>query len=158
VAHGIPKELVEIRQLWNGLLYAIETENQKAVTEGFCAIRKKMRSVWFNGRASETPSRLFNEYGVDSLPEVPCRGTQAGRDLGAWVEGDEGLRDMWEEFCSKPFNEEQDLLARLLERIGEIEREKTMGPCRVDRIKCLGNSVVPNQAREAFKRLMWGDQ
>jgi DNA (cytosine-5)-methyltransferase 1 len=27
-------------------------------------------------------------------------------------------------------------------------------PCRVDRIKCLGNAVVPEQAKEAFKRLL----
>lgn len=27
-------------------------------------------------------------------------------------------------------------------------------PCRVDRIRCLGNSVVPQQAQEAFKKLI----
>lgn len=75
--------------------------------------------------------------------------------MGQWLKKDEGLCCLWEAFYSKAFKKAQDMQRQLLERIGEIERIETMAKSnRVDRIKGLGNAVVPAQAREAFKRLM----
>lgn len=82
------------------------------------------------------------------MPGVPQELAPGGWFLGTWVESSKGLRNLWETFYTKPLQEAQDLQQGLSKRVRAIERTKEVGPMkgRVDRLKQLGNSIVPQIA------------
>ena len=62
--------------------------------------------------------------------------------MGTGSEEDEELRRMWLTLLAKPLEETQDMQSSLFEQVGQTERSKKMAP-RVDRLRALGNAVVP---------------
>ena len=60
---------------------------------------------------------------------------------------------MWNDICSKPFQKTQDLQQKMLERIRQIECNEKVASDRVDRLKGLGNAIVP-QIAEIIGRLL----
>jgi len=101
--------------------------------------------MWECREIAKTSPDIYRKRLHDSLPEVSHKDPHGGWYLGAWIEENKGLHDLWETFYSKSFKEAQDMQQRLLERIRKIERTKEVGPTknRVDRLKGLGNAVVP---------------
>ena len=141
VANGIPRELDVYRGLINE-----QGDDTEADAEALRELRwRLLRAMWEHRGAAKASPELYCERLRDSLPEMPHEYSHGGWYLGAWIEESEGLRCLWEAFYSKSLKEAQDLQQKLLERIRAIERTKEAGPAkdRVDRLKALGNSVVP---------------
>jgi DNA (cytosine-5)-methyltransferase 1 len=108
------------------------------------------------------PIEKLRKRSGDSLEKRNCRGVfltanekwESSNSSGArlaccW----KGIRASTKEptpICDMEINDLQEFASELL-------RVDDGVPNRPHRIRCMGNSVVPIQAREAFKRLMWGE-
>ncbi len=94
--------------------------------------------------------REYGEAGASShtirRPDgVPCSVQAVSRQVAcrrASGETYETMRDLWNAVSSQPFKETQDVFQRVLERVGQEECAKALGS-RVDRLRSLGNAVVP---------------
>ena len=139
VADGLSAELDAIR-----LIEDAEANDPQAVATAEAAIGRILRYVWQYRETAKTSPKLYRDGLRDCLPALPCRNTQSGWLLGSRLEKDQGLCGLWEAFCSAPLDEAQDLQCGLLERARAFERsEKVAAFRRVDRLRCLGNAVVP---------------
>ena len=145
---GIPRELYIIRQQ----LEYDESSPEESESKGSFAIWKAMRTMWDYHELAETSPELFINKVCDSLSIVSCKEGPIG-----WLQEDEEakeLRCMWESFYTKSYKEAQNLQSRMLECYRKIERRKKVEKRdRANRIKALGNSIVPQVAFEIFKAI-----
>ena len=135
VVHGLPLQLDRSRGLDD---YAAEMAHTQGITKD-SAVARFMREMWRDGEVGEaSPQLRRSDVLRGSLQSLPQRLAQ-GRALGI---SDEELRGMWDEVSAEPLKEAQDLLVPMLERAWKAQRKKTVGQ-RVNRVKGLGNAVVP---------------
>jgi len=142
--HGLSAEL----DLLRGLVDA-EGRYQEAIPEARVAVWKVLRSMWLERELAATSPELYLKRLRDCLPDVPHGNSRKRWLLGKRIEADKGLRDLWEAFCSKPFEEAQDLQRRVLERAWKSKRPEEMGSDE-DRRHALGNAIVPRAAELIF--------
>jgi hypothetical protein len=81
------------------------------------------------------------------------KAAQSGWLLGRRLEEEKELRDLWHRDYALSFKEAQNLFAELLERVGQKKRPEARGS-RVNRLKGLGNAIVPQIAEYIGKRFM----
>ena len=138
VANGVPLELDIIRRLKN------ESDSEETIAAANQSIRQVLFYLWSNIKIAETSPDLYRKGFCDCLPRLSFADTQSGWLLGARIKKDEGLCNLLQTFCSQSFHETQDLQRDLLECLGAFERrEKVEAFQRVNRLKSLGNAVVP---------------
>jgi len=73
--------------------------------------------------------------------------------MGAWVEADKDLRRVWCDVCDSPKERSKDLWVKMFEKVGKDKRLKKMAS-RIDRLRCCGNGVVPQQAAPAWEKII----
>jgi len=149
VAHGVPFELVCIGGLDNEEKHTTEANAKTVRADRW----RFLRSVWENRKVAKTSPREYRRRVLDSVPEMPHGRAYEGWDVGARIEENEELHNLWQEFYAKPFEETQDLQRRLLERIRQEKRPQALAS-RVDRLRGLGNAVVPQVAEYMGKIIM----
>ncbi len=135
---------------------SIETNDSQAIAETSLFNREVLRKMWeFKEIAASSPELYFRKL-HDSLPTLPQRPTHLGENLGQRIQKGSELHNLWEKFYTASEQAEQTMWqSKLLKRVWEISCEETMSKSnRIDRIKGLGNAVVPAQTKEAFKRLI----
>lgn len=151
---GISFELDLIRRL----------TNEKSISEkGVAAINTivwaALRTMWEQQELAEASPAVYADRVRNTMPEMPPASTRGGWYMGSWIKEDEGLRDLWEAFYAESFDKSQDLQQRVLIRAGQIERRKKMEKdTRVDRLKSLGNAIVPEVAYQIFQIINYMDQ
>ena len=129
---------------------------------------EQVRSMRVNGESTKASSRLQQTNGSENtLPDVPYKG-----GFGGWNQAQKTnaeMRDMREDVQSFGFTQAQDLQLNLSsnprtrkrieavawEKEPDIGRVATNIPNRVNRLKCLGNSIVPQIAELIFEQAVF---
>jgi len=124
--------------------YETYTDDQEVFTKIDTFRRKILRGMWCDRQEVESASYGTESDGCeDSLYEVSCLRTHERWKLGMRIDCETDLYNMWESVCSTGFSQSQDLLTKMLKRIREIERNEKVASSRIDRLKSLGNAIVP---------------
>lgn len=140
VDDGIPFELDLVGQINDSRGNQEKSDNQNADSSQNQLTWRLLRAMWENREIAASSPELYVNRLCDSLPFLPY-----GNSPERWIVGiqkTKELLDLWESFYAKPFQESQYLQPNLLERIGAQKRTKKMGDT-VDRMKSLGNSLIP---------------
>ena len=152
MANGIPAELDLIGEI-NEQIHDSQSESAARV-----AIWQILRAMWEHREIAEASQQVYADRLRNSLPGLPLRDSQGGWFMGSWRSKDQRLRRLWQAFYSAPFQEAQNVQRQLLELIGQIQCDETMGTRvatgvkkRVDRLKGLGNAIVPQAAFEIIR-------
>ena len=137
VAHGTSPELDFIGRLSDG-----EYNDQESIAEAAAIIGRLLRAMWCNREAAKTSPELYADRLHCAVPEMPRRPAYSRWFMGSWKQDDEGLCGLWEAFSLSPFDQ-PDMQQELLQRIRPVERQQALAFRRVDRLRGLGNSLVP---------------
>lgn len=149
VDDAVPVELYIINRFDNLLTKEINGKKINTTEEdakvGFLTW-EAMRKMWEHREIAKASHGLYLDKLRDIMPELPCESGSV-----SWFsegQGGEELYRMWEEFYSKTYEEAQYLQCKLLEyytqkeRIRNVEKKE-----RVNRLKGLGNAIVPQIAQ-----------
>lgn len=136
---GLPFELDYIRGVKK---YYEQSNDKKAKSKKCFIIWKILRTMWEQKELAKTSRKLYIERLRNCLPEMPHTDSYSRWLLGSRIEENKRLCNMWKAFYSSPQQEAQNMQSKLLEQAWDDKRNKTVAS-RVDRLKCLGNAVVP---------------
>ena len=140
VANGVPFELDLIRGVVNE-----QSDDTQAESEAGVIVWKILRAVWEHRELAKTSPELYIRKLYNLVSDMPHELPYGQWLLGKRIEEDEELCGLWHSFYSTSFEEAQDMQPSLLERIGKKKRPQEMGS-RIDRLRGLGNAVVPQVA------------
>ncbi len=151
VANGVAFELDLIKEI----RLNEEKHNTETVASFGKLSREMLQAMWNNRELAATSHNIYTERFYNSLSELPQRNTQGRGNMGAWFKRDKTLCDLLEEFCTETLEKSENVQLRLLKKLRQIKRtEEVEKGFRTDRIKALGNGVVPMQAKKAFEVLI----
>jgi site-specific DNA-cytosine methylase len=139
-----------------GLIH--EGNDQKSLAEAGELGRQALRALWSHFKSATTPHNLRSIGNPDSVPIVSYCGACGRGNVGWWSSEREqvyqGLRNLWADLSGESFKEWQDMLQGLSERARALECNQKMAfKGRTDRLKQLGNSIVPQVAAVPLQRI-----
>lgn len=116
------------RGLHSLIMSVYETNNKMGNTETIAkesvACWEILRGLWEQGKLA-TPSSFLYQFGLcDTLPELSSE--EGSKRWLAQEEKAKAMRDLWKRFYAFSFEEAQDLQQKLLEQIGEIQRNEAV--------------------------------
>jgi DNA (cytosine-5)-methyltransferase 1 len=147
VAHGVPAELDFIRRV-----IGEEGDYSQAEPAARELVWEMLREMWRHRETAKTSPDVYRERLRNLVPGLPQERARQGWLLGRRLEEDQELCGLLEAVSAAPFNEAQDLLPGVLERIGAKKRPQALGS-RVDRLRGLGNAIVPAVAEWIFRQI-----
>ena len=150
---GLSGKLDEIGRLIN------ESSDSEALSEADQLGREVLRKLWSRLQPLAMSHHLRGISDRDSSPVALYGASRPEEDKGQWAEirqqAHQGLRDFWEGLSGESFQERQNMLRELSERAGAIERlQASTLKGRVNRLKALGNAVVPQVAAIPLMRVL----
>lgn len=149
VANGISSTL-------DGIIkeYGYENGNyQEAITKIDYVREQILRIMRSKRQSAKTPYGGKSGFSYTLMSKMPYEITQAEWYLGQRIEESKELCDLWERVCSESQQETQDLFKEMLIGIREIECSKKMAQNRANRLRGLGNSIVPQIAALLFEQI-----
>jgi DNA (cytosine-5)-methyltransferase 1 len=147
MADGVSSELDENLKYYEG------SNIKEKIAKADQFRREIMREMWWEESPAKASLRDETQHDYNTVSSLSPRGSYERWILGKGIEENERVRSLWHSILSKSFEETQDLQQEMLERVREIERTKKVGENRVDRLKSLGNAIVPQVALEIFKAI-----
>ena len=108
--------------------------------------------MWIKRKTTASPYGGKSGFSYSLVSKMPYEITHDEWYLGKWIEKDEVLCNMWQDVLSREENI-QDLLIEMSIRIRENQRNEKMASKRVDRLKGLGNAIVPQIAELLFNQI-----
>lgn len=138
-----------------------QMDYQKTDTATLSLVWEVLRNMWGDEEFTTTPSEL-RKRGVPYIVSTLSYSRRSTLRNSSKKE-DKELCDLWKRVSATSFDEAQNMLCDLLERIGKAQRNETMGQWdeepdiprvavgvknRANRLKSLGNAIVPQVAYE----------
>lgn len=151
-------------------------DEQGSSEEGSTAAHngREMSGVWVNKQsATSSPGHHETARRDCFMPEMPHGNTQIARNMGNWQQKDSYLCDMRQSVCITGLASAQDMQHKMLEYTRAIERQQAMGQWdaepdipriatgvknRVDRLRGLGNAIVPQVAYQLIRMMIAADE
>ncbi len=128
--------------------------NKKAITEIDKFRREILRDMWDRRNEVIKASHRASKRQSDDIMLSMSHGYSHEKwKLGTRIKENKDLSDMWQRILSKSFQKTQDLQSKMLEQIRKIECDEKVASSRVDRLKSLGNSIVPQIAYIIFEAI-----
>lgn len=148
---GLSLELDLIRRVNNEF-----SNNSEAIAKAEIITGRILRYVWEHKEIATTSPDIYRSRLLSCVPEMSYADSCHRWILGHWIKEDEGLRDLWAAFSAKPQQEAQKLQCELLERIRKKKRAQAVASDR-DRLKALGNAIVPQVAYQILRAIKEAD-
>ena len=142
--------------------YWIESQRAKTSTAGIPD--RRLRNMWWDNDPSETPQKWEPDgqcslQHPDTLPKVPHPETYRDQHLGQGEETTEAVHSLQDRVSTKTQQPEDLSESRLSEPHRQNQGKSTLVPrvskgvkSRVDRLKALGNGIVPAVVTEFLWR------